>query len=140
MLHASDFVDFIAPQDGQPPIWLFDLGSKSFYFGLQGHMKSSDSNHKPDSIPTIFALPRPSTPSHTKQQTSQRKHTSKDQEQLTVQNRSQVPAGPSNLSTFASRYESWEHIAMGQSTNRSEESMAGELAVWETCWQRIGGS
>jgi len=137
MTTASDSVDLIAPQDFQSPIWPFDLGSKSFYFGFRGYSRSHASDPQPNSTPTIFALPRPLTPSYPNHQITQTEHTSNDQQQLTVQTRSQILPGPSNLTTYASRHQSWEHLAMGQPTNRNKESMARELARWEACWRDL---
>lgn len=197
----SESATFVNPVR-QLPIWLFDLGRKSFFFGFPGQVRDIDSNQVDDCIPTVFALPRSaqvqpcrdhrhmSCPTNITS-TSQSKFTVQarsqslvdpayGQQQLTVQKQIRVPAGPalrkqylslktrtpvpvgptrspqvqqptfrklsripihhSSLNGYASRYESWEHIAMGACTNRGEESMARKLTEWERCWKKISGS
>jgi hypothetical protein len=195
----SESATFVNPVR-QLPIWLFDLGRKSFFFGFPGQVRDIDSNQEDDSIPTVFALPRSAQPSRDNRHmsstnitsTSQPKFTVQDrsrsqsqsqvgpaycQQQLTVQKqpqdparqalrkqyislntRTRVPVGPthcpqpsfrklsripvhhSSLSGYTSRYESWEHIAMGACTDRGEESMARKLTEWEIYWKKISGS
>jgi hypothetical protein len=88
----------------------------------------------------MFALPNSSTSNPSSRDTSKQNHTSNNQQQLTVTNRFQIPTGPSNLTTYTCRYESWEHLAIGKPTSRSKESMARELAEWEMRWERVDGS
>ena len=196
----SESATFVNPVR-QLPIWLFDLGRKSFFFGLPGHVRDIDSNQEDDCIPTVFALPRPAQgqPSRDNRHMSSTNITSTTQPRFTIQTRSQslvgpayrqqqlivqkqtrVPAGPalrkqyislktrtrvpvgptrspqvqqptfrklsripahhSSLDGYASRYESWEHIAMGACTDRGEESMAKRLTEWERYWKKISGT
>lgn len=51
---------------------------------------------------------------------------------------SQIPNGPSNITTYLSSAESAEQVAVGQSMERGEERMAKELAEWEACWKAVG--
>ena len=199
----SESATFVNPVR-QLPIWLFDLGRKSFFFGLPGQVRDIDSIQEDECIPTVFALPR-SAQGHPNRDnchmssstnitsTSQPKFAVQArsrsqslvglayrQQQLSVQKQTRVPAGPalrkqyislktrtrvpvgptrspqvqqptfrklsripahySSLNGYASRYESWEHIAMGACTNRGEESMARRLTEWEKYWKKISGS
>jgi hypothetical protein len=121
----------------QPPIWLFDLGSKSFFFGFLD--QSTNRTVEPNSIPIIFAVPRPMVPVHSDHHTSRKKQSSRRHQQLSLKTISKFPAGPSNLATYISRYESWEQIAMGEITNRGIKPMTRTLSEWEAHWRRIGG-
>ena len=200
----SESATFVINPVRQLPIWLFDLGRKSFFFGIPGQVRDIDSNQEDDCVPTVFALPRSAQvqPSRDNRHmscltnitsTTQPKFTVQArshsqslvgpaycQQQLTVQKQTRVPAGPapgkqylslkprtrvpvgptrsqqvqqptfrklsripvhvSSLNGYASRYESWEHIAMGACTNRGEESMARKLTEWEKHWKKISGS
>jgi hypothetical protein len=57
------------------------------------------------------------------------------QQQLTAETRARIPPGPSNVSMYLCREETSEDIVMGQTTYRSEESMARELVGWEEGWK-----
>ncbi len=113
----SESATFVNPAR-QLPIWLFDLGRKSFFFGFPGQVRDIDSNQVDDCIPTVFALPRSAqvqpcrdnrhmSCSTNKVSTSQSKFTVQAgsrsqslvgpaycQQQLTVQQQTRVPAGP----------------------------------------------
>lgn len=131
----------------RPPIWLFDLESKSVYFGLQ-HQSNKNNTLYPASTPTTFTLPCSTSPNWYNHHASRKRHTSKSKlkagpaelrAQLTTKTRAQVPAGPATLTTYASRYESVEQLAMGRPTERGVKAMARKLSDWEAHWRKLGG-
>lgn len=130
----------IVDSSHQPPVWLFDLVNKSFFLGLV--QQTTDPTLEPTSTPIIFALPRLIPPSHANNQnnqTSDKKDRSLPHPQLTSEMISTIPAGPFNLEDYTSRYESWEHIAMGRSTKRGLMPMAKRMMEWEDSWKIISG-
>jgi hypothetical protein len=112
----SESATFVINPVPQLPIWLFDLGRKSFFFGFPGQVRDIDSNQEDDCIPTVFALPRsaqvhpswgnrhmscPTNITSTTQPNFTVQARSRSlvgpgycQQQLTVQKQTRVPAGP----------------------------------------------
>jgi hypothetical protein len=56
---------------------------------------------------------------------------------LTEEARAQIPNGPSSLSAYEKAYETFEHLAMGEATNRGEGPMTSHLAAWEANWEEV---
>lgn len=144
----------------RPPIWLFDFENKSVYLGLQ-HQSTKHHTLYPGSIPTIFTLPSSTSPNWFHHPVVRKKPTSMSKQkdidiiktcsqtstgsaesriQLTAHRRSQLLASPTSLTTYTSRYESWEHVATGRRTKRGARSMARELSEWEAQWRNLGGT
>jgi hypothetical protein len=127
----------IVDSSHQPPVWLFDLESKSFFLGFV--RQTRDPTLEPISTPIIFALPRVTPLSHANTQTSDKQDTSQPPQQLTLEVISKISAGPFKLEAYTSRYESWEHILVGKPTNRGLMPMAKKMMDWENSWKIISG-
>lgn len=53
---------------------------------------------------------------------------------LTIENYSKIPPGPSNISTYLQCDEGFERRALGQPSNRNQDTVAQYLEEWEKQW------
>ena len=59
---------------------------------------------------------------------------------LTVETRTQIPTGPTNLQTYLQRDDRSEHIALGLEMQDRSGSVAKGLENWEASWKELGRS
>jgi hypothetical protein len=64
-----------------------------------------------------------------------RTDTTTQTQNLTTENRSKIRPGPSNISTYLQCDEAFERRALGQPSNRNQDTVAQCLEEWEKQWK-----
>jgi hypothetical protein len=66
-----------------------------------------------------------------------RTDTTTDTQNLTTENCSKIRPGPSNFSTYLQCDEAFERRALGQPSNRNQNTVAQYLEEWEKEWMAV---